>query len=68
MKRKRTVLVQRLRRLALTLAIILYSIIGFMFILLVISVISTATKMNDPEVQWMEPTVDQYSKNAVSIG
>jgi hypothetical protein len=68
MKRKRMVLVQRLRKLALTLAIILYSIIGFMLILLLISVISTATKMNDPEVQWTEQTAEQYSKNLVSVG
>jgi hypothetical protein len=68
MKRKRMVRIQRLRKLALTLAIILYSIIGFMLILLLISVISTATKMNDPEVRWTEPTAEQYSKNLVSVG
>jgi hypothetical protein len=67
MKRKRTVLVQRLRKLALTLAVILYSIIGFMLFLLIISVISTATKMNDPEVKWMEPTVDTYPRNVVPL-
>jgi hypothetical protein len=62
MKRKRTVRVERLRKLALTLAIIFYSIIGFMLCLLIISFISTATKMDDPEVKWMEPTVDKYTK------
>lgn len=67
MKRKRTVLVERLRRLALTLAVILYSIIGLMLILMIISVITTATKMNDPEVQWMEPSAfDAYARDAVS--
>ena len=66
MKRKRTVLVQRLRRLALILAVVLYSIIGIMLILLIISVITTATKMNDPEVQWMEPSaIDTYSGETV---
>jgi hypothetical protein len=68
MKRKRMVRVQRLRKLALTLAIILYSIVGFMLVLLIISVISTVTKMNDPEVQWMESATERYSKNSVSLG
>ena len=66
MKRKRTVLVQRLRRLALTLAVILYSILGIMLILLIVSVITTATKMNDPEVKWMESKVDIYSNTVDS--
>jgi hypothetical protein len=67
MKRKRTVRVQRLRKLALTLAIIVYGIIGFMLFLLLVSVISTATKMNDPEVQWVEPDVDTFSQKLLSI-
>lgn len=66
MKRKRTVLVERLRRLALTLAVILYSIIGIMLIVLIIGAISTVTKMNDPEVQWMEPAAKQFSNSFVS--
>lgn len=66
MKRKRTVLVQRLRRLALTLAVILYSILGIMLILLIISVITTATKMDDPEVKWMDSKVDALSNTIVS--
>jgi hypothetical protein len=67
MKTKRIVRVERLRKLAFTLAIILYGIIGLMLFLLIISVITTATKMNDPEVQWMEPNIDSYSgKNFVS--
>ncbi|CAF1032029.1 unnamed protein product [Rotaria sordida] len=61
LKRKRTVLVQRLRRLALTLAIIMYSIIGFMLFLMLISVITTATKLNDPEVEWMTENIEQYN-------
>jgi hypothetical protein len=65
MKRKRTVLVERLRKLALTLAIIVYSIIGFMLFLLIISVITTATRMDDPEVKWVDPTVDVYSQNSL---
>jgi hypothetical protein len=67
LKRKRTVLVERLRTLALTLAIIFYSIIGFMLFLLVISVITTATKMDDPEVNWMGSNVNNYSKNILSF-
>ncbi|CAF0848199.1 unnamed protein product [Rotaria sordida] len=63
MKRKRTVRIQRLRRLALTLAVVFYSIIGFMLFLLIISVITTATKMNDPEVQWLAPSVNKGSSN-----
>ena len=67
MKRKRTVLVQRLRQLALTLAVILYCVIGLMLVLLIISAITTATKMNDPEVQWMEPSkFDAYARDSVS--
>jgi hypothetical protein len=53
LKRKRTLLIQRLRRLALTLAVIIYGCIGLMLFLMIISIITTATKMNDPEVQWM---------------
>jgi hypothetical protein len=52
MKRKRTVLVQRLRTLAFTLAIIVYILLGTMLFLLIVSVITTATKMDDPEVKW----------------
>ena len=52
LQRKRTVLVQRLRRIALTLAIIVYVVIGLMFFSMIISFISTATRMNDPEVRW----------------
>ena len=61
MKRKRTVLVERLRKLALTLSIICYIIIGTMFFLLIVSVITTATKMNDPAVRWLEPEEEQYT-------
>jgi len=57
MQRKRTVLVERLRKLALTLAIICYVVIGIMFCLLITSTIMTITKMNDAEVQWSEPTM-----------
>jgi hypothetical protein len=67
LKRKRTVLVQRLRRLALTLAIIFYSFIGLMFLLMVISVITTATKMNDPEVEWMDKKIEGYSSPMFSV-
>jgi hypothetical protein len=67
LKRKRTVLVQRLKRLALTLAIIIYSIIGFMLFLMVISVITTATKMNNPEVVWMDQRIGGYSKDFISV-
>jgi hypothetical protein len=67
LKRKRTVLVQRLRRLALTLAIILYSFIGLMIALMIISVIITTTKMNDPEVEWMDQRIGGYSSDIVSI-
>ena len=59
LRRKRTVLVKRLRKLALTLAIVVYCIIGFMFLLLIISVITTATKMNDSEVTWIEADTDK---------
>lgn len=65
MKRKRTVRVERLRKLALTLAVILYAFLGFMLFLLVISVITTATRMNDPEVQWLEPNVESYPSKLV---
>jgi len=65
LNRKRTVLVQRLRRLALTLAIIVYSFIGLMFIMMIVSVITTATKMNDPEVEWMNQQIGGYSNNYI---
>ena len=61
LKRKRTVLVQRLQRLALTFAVIIYGWIGAMLFLLIVSVITTATRMNDPEVLWTEPAFDVYS-------
>ena len=67
MDTKRKVLVQRLKKLAFTLAIILYSIVGFMLIMMIISAIATVTKMNDPEVQWMEPTADQFSRNLIPL-
>jgi hypothetical protein len=67
LKRKRTVLVQRLRRLALTLAIIFYSFVGVMLLLMIISVITTATKMNDPEVEWMEKKIGGYSSPILSV-
>jgi hypothetical protein len=67
LKRKRTVLVQRLRQLALTLAVIIFSLIGIMFFLMVISVITTATKMNDPEVKWMDQKTREYSSNLLSL-
>lgn len=67
LKRKRTVLVQRLRRLALTLAIVLYSFIGVMLSLMVISVVLTVTKMNDPEVEWMDQRIGGYTSNIFSI-
>ena len=67
LKRKRTVLIQRLQRLALILAVILYSFIGFMFILMFISVIATATKMNDPEVEWMDQRIGGYSENILPL-
>ena len=66
MKRKRTVLVERLKRLAFTLAIILYVILGIMLILLIVSVITTATKMNDPEVNWMDSKANQYSTDFIA--
>lgn len=62
MNRKRTVLVERLRKLALTLSIICYTILGCMLFLLIISVITTATKMNDPEVRWLEPEPEHYDR------
>ncbi|CAF1307099.1 unnamed protein product [Rotaria magnacalcarata] len=67
MQRKRTVLVQRLRKLALTLAVICYCLIGLMLLLLIISVITTTTKMNDPEVQWMQPNVKNDLANSLSV-
>jgi hypothetical protein len=67
LQRKRTLIVQRLRRLALTLAVILYSFIGLMLFLMIISVIVTATKMNDPEVVWMDQRIGGYSSNIVAI-
>ena len=66
MRRKRTVLVERLRKLALILAIIFYCIIGIMFMLLIVSVIATATKMDDPEVKWIESNIDKYTTSMVS--
>jgi len=66
LKRKRTALVKRLRRLALTLAIIFYSFIGLMFFLMIISVITTATKMNDPQVSWMDQRFNEYPTNFLS--
>ncbi|UJR36747.1 hypothetical protein I4U23_029462 [Adineta vaga] len=67
MKRKRTVLVERLRKLALTLSIICYAIIGFMFFLLIVSVITTATKMNDPELKWLESESESYTTSLLSL-
>lgn len=67
LKRKRTVLVQRLRRLALTLAVILYSFIGIMFVLMVIGAIVTITKMNDPEVKWTDQRIGGYSSKIFSV-
>ncbi|CAF3433388.1 unnamed protein product [Rotaria socialis] len=61
LKHKCTVLVQRLRRLVLTLTIIFYSIIGFMFCLMIISVIITARKLDDPEVQWMNNNAEVFT-------
>ncbi|CAF2588780.1 unnamed protein product [Rotaria sp. Silwood2] len=63
LRRKRTVLVQRLRRLALTLAIIFYCIVGFMFSLMLISVIATAAKSNDPEVKWVHENIEEYNNH-----
>jgi hypothetical protein len=67
LKRKRTVRVERLRKLALTLAIVFYCIIGIMLFLLIISVITTATKMNDPELKWMEHDIDTYSSTVLPL-
>jgi len=67
LQRKRTVIVQRLRRLALTLAVILYSFIGLMLFLMIISVIITTTKMNDPEVVWMDQRIGGYSPDVLAI-
>lgn len=53
MKRKRKVLVQRLRRLAKILACLSYTIIGIMFLILIVSVATTITKLNDPQVHWV---------------
>jgi hypothetical protein len=64
---KRTLLVQRLKRLALSLAIIFYVFIGIMFFAMVISVITTTTKMNDPEVEWMDQRTEGYSGDVVTI-
>ena len=66
MKKKRTERVERFRKLALVLAVVLYIILGTMFFLLVVSVITTATRMNDPEVHWMEPSIDAFSRGALS--
>lgn len=68
LRRKRTVLVQRLRRLALTLAIIFYSFVGVMFLLMMISVITTVTKMNDPEVEWMDQKkISSFAPTILSV-
>ena len=67
MKRKRTVLVQRLRKLALTLSIIFYVLIGLMLITLIVSVITTATKMDDPEVKWADTNVDDSTPNLATL-
>ncbi|CAF1302777.1 unnamed protein product [Adineta steineri] len=66
LKRKRTVLVQRLRRLALSLALVVYIIIGLMFCTMVIGIITTITKMNDPEVEWMDHNLGGYSSDFLS--
>ncbi|CAF1014096.1 unnamed protein product [Adineta steineri] len=66
LKRKRTVLVQRLRRLALSLALVVYIIIGLMFCTMVIGIITTITKMNDPEVEWMDQNLGGYSSDFLS--
>lgn len=66
MKRKRTVRIERLRKLAFTLSTMFYILVGFMLFLLIISVISTASKMNDPEVQWIEPKIDTFSEKLIS--
>ena len=67
MQRKRTARVETLRKLALTLAIIFYSIIGIMLFLLIASVIAVATKMDDPEAKWIQPDVDNFSNNLLAI-
>jgi hypothetical protein len=61
LQRKRSVLVQRLQRLALTFAIIIYSCIGLMLFSMIISATTTITHMNDPEVLWAEQSMDMYS-------
>ncbi|CAF2105997.1 unnamed protein product [Rotaria magnacalcarata] len=66
MNRKRTVLVQRLRKLAQVLTFIVYGIIGFMFFLLIASVITTVGKMSDPELKWMSDPDGQYSTDSQS--
>ncbi|UJR09419.1 hypothetical protein I4U23_013660 [Adineta vaga] len=66
LKRKRTVLVERLRRLALSLALIIYSAVGLMLFSMVISVITTITKMNDPEVEWMDQSIGGFSMDILS--
>lgn len=63
LQRKRTVLVQRLQRFALILAMIIYTFIGLMLASMVISVVTTVTRMNDPEVRWEEQVVEIYSSN-----
>ncbi|CAF3179680.1 unnamed protein product [Rotaria socialis] len=67
LKRKRSALVQRLRRVALWLAIILYVCIGLMFCLMIISVITTATKLNDPEVEWTNESRERYAVNVLAF-
>lgn len=67
MKRKRTVRVQRLRRLALTLALIFYVLIGFMLLALIISVATTAAKLNDPEMEWIDPKFLNSNEQLLSI-
>ncbi|CAM2724662.1 unnamed protein product [Rotaria socialis] len=66
MNRTRTVLVQRLRKLAQILAFIAYGIIGFMFFLLIASVIATVEKMSNPELKWMSDRDGQYSTDSQS--
>ena len=67
LQRKRTVLVQRLRRIAFILAIIVYTFIGLMFASMIISAITTITRMNDPEVRWAEQVVERFSTKSLSL-
>ncbi|CAF1095526.1 unnamed protein product [Didymodactylos carnosus] len=50
LNRKRVKRVHTLRKIAATLAIILFSIIGFMFLLLIVSLLYTTSKFDDPQV------------------